>query len=131
MPMPRRRAAFGEFDLDLLAVEEDLAAVGPHDAGEDLHQRRLAGAVLADDGVDRAALDLEAHVGDRHDAAVALGEMADRNQRRVVVHLQSGAAKRPPLPFRCRSEASYSPSAETGAGALARNSGVSVFVHAL
>ena len=40
---------------DLLAVDLDGARVGWLDAVEDLHQRRLAGAVLTDDGVDRAA----------------------------------------------------------------------------
>ena len=34
--------------LHLLAVDEDLAAVGLLEAGEDLDQRRLAGAVVAD-----------------------------------------------------------------------------------
>src|SRR3546814_5075140 len=33
-------------------VDEDLAAVGLVEAVEDAHQRRLAGAVLADDAVD-------------------------------------------------------------------------------
>ena len=32
------------------AVEQDVARVGPIDAGEDFHQRRFAGPVLADDG---------------------------------------------------------------------------------
>ena len=46
-------------DLDRLAVEEDLAAVGPEDAVDDVHQRRLSRAVLAGDGVHLAAPQLE------------------------------------------------------------------------
>jgi hypothetical protein len=40
--------------LDRLAVDGDRARVGAVHAGEDLHQGRLAGAVLADDRVDLA-----------------------------------------------------------------------------
>ena len=39
-----------------LAIEEDAAARRLQMAGQDPHQRRLAGAVLADDGVDLAGL---------------------------------------------------------------------------
>ena len=46
-------------DHDRLAVDADLAGIGLIEAVEDRHQRRLAGAVLADDAVDRALLDLE------------------------------------------------------------------------
>ncbi len=51
----------------LLAVEQDPAVRRLLDAGDDLHQRRLAGAVLADQHVDRAAPDLEVRAlhGDR------------------------------------------------------------------
>ena len=48
-----------------LAVDQELAVVGLDDAGEDLHERRLAGAVLADERVHRARLDREADVGER------------------------------------------------------------------
>ena len=40
-----------------LAVEPDAAGVGLRQAGDAPHQGRLAGSVLADDGVDRAGLD--------------------------------------------------------------------------
>jgi hypothetical protein len=39
----------GVADGDTLSLEEDLALVGRVDAGEDLDQRRLAGAVVADE----------------------------------------------------------------------------------
>jgi hypothetical protein len=77
-------------DRHLGAIKEDRAAVRPDDAGQYLHQRRLAGAVLADDSVNGAALDLDVHVGKRDDAAIALGEVADRNERlgQIGLHRQ-------------------------------------------
>ncbi len=44
------------------AVDADLAAVGRVEAVEDRHQGRLAGAVLADDAMHGAALDLQVDV---------------------------------------------------------------------
>ena len=44
-------------DGDRLAVDADLAGIGLVEAVQDRHERRLARAVLADDAVDRAALD--------------------------------------------------------------------------
>ena len=41
--------------VDAAPVDPELAVVGPVDAGDDLAERRLAGAVLADERVDRAA----------------------------------------------------------------------------
>ena len=41
-------------ELDRLAVDQDLALVGPVEAGEDVHQRGLAGAVLAEQAEDLA-----------------------------------------------------------------------------
>ena len=53
----------GRRDLDALAVPAHLALVGPHGAVDDLHQRRLAGAVLAQHGVDLARRDAQARPG--------------------------------------------------------------------
>ena len=61
-----------------LAVDEDLARVGRHRAGDDLAQRRLAGAVLAHERVDLARRDLEADVLQRHRGAVALVDAPHR-----------------------------------------------------
>ena len=47
---------------DRRAVDADLAGVSLIEAVENRHQRRLAGAVLADDAVDHAALDNEIDV---------------------------------------------------------------------
>ena len=59
-----------------LAVDDDLAGVGMHGAREHLDQRRLAGAVVADDGHDLARADREVDAVDGHDRAVALGQPA-------------------------------------------------------
>ena len=65
-------------DADGLAVDLDLALVGGVEAEEDRHQRRFAGAVLADDAVDRALADGERHVlvgVDRAEALVDADEL--------------------------------------------------------
>ena len=72
--MPRRAAPPGPSMLTGCAVEADLAGIGPVDAGEDLHQRRLAGAVLADERDDLAARDVEVHLVQRDDAGKTLGD---------------------------------------------------------
>ena len=60
-----------------LAVEEELALVGVVDAGQQLHQRRLAGAVLADQREDLAGVQVEVHVLERLDAGEALADALD------------------------------------------------------
>ena len=47
----------GAVQHERLAVEEQLAGVVGVGAAEDLHQRALAGPVLADEGMDLAAVD--------------------------------------------------------------------------
>jgi len=59
---------FGRFravDRRALAVDLDRAAVGDICAGENLHQRRLAGSVLADERMHFAASDVERHAVER------------------------------------------------------------------
>ena len=56
-PQVGRVLRFG--DRDLLAVEADRAGVGAVDAGDRLHHRRLAGAVVADEADDLARVDGE------------------------------------------------------------------------
>ena len=48
-PDPAVDRVLGRAEHDLLAVEQDLALVGPVEAVEDVHQRRLARAVLAEE----------------------------------------------------------------------------------
>ena len=52
---PGRLRLLGRVEDRLLAVDEQAPGVGPVDAREDLDQRRLAGAVLADEAVDLTA----------------------------------------------------------------------------
>ena len=62
MPSPAAMASRGEPKRDRLAVEQDLAGVGPVQPGQDVHQRALAGAVLAEQGVDLAGAQVEVDV---------------------------------------------------------------------
>ncbi len=55
-------------DLERLAAEEDLAGVDAVDAGQRLDQRRLAGAVLAEQGVHLAGEQPERDVVEGEDA---------------------------------------------------------------
>src|SRR5439155_239986 len=52
------------------------------EAGEHVEERRLAGAVGADEAVDLAALDGEAHLRERDEPAEALGDTLDLEERR-------------------------------------------------
>jgi hypothetical protein len=53
-------------EVDVLAVEEDLALVRPVEAGEDVRERALTGAVLAEQRVHlaRGRLEVDAVIGD-------------------------------------------------------------------
>jgi hypothetical protein len=64
--------------------------VGPLDAGDDAHHRRLAGAVFADEHIDRAAPELQVRLLQRHDAGIGLRDVLQfENDVAVVdaVHL--------------------------------------------
>ena len=66
---------------DVLAVELDMAGAGARLAEDRHHQRRLAGAVGADQGDDLAGVDLEIDALQRLDLAVGGAQAADREQR--------------------------------------------------
>ena len=57
MPTPSLRAARGLAISHRRAVPQDLAGIGRQNAIDHLDQRRLAGAVLAEQRVDLAGLD--------------------------------------------------------------------------
>ena len=57
---------------DGLALQQHFAGVRREHAGEDVHERRLAGAVLAEQRVDLAALEVEIDAAQRLHAAEAL-----------------------------------------------------------
>ena len=65
-------AAVGSGALDRFAVEADGAGVGLHETGDEVDQRALAGAGVADDRHELALGDLEVDVG-QHLGAVAAG----------------------------------------------------------
>ena len=76
MPMPAARASRAERNRIRLAVEPHHAVVFGVHAGDDLHHRAFAGAVLADQAVDLARAQGEVHVGQRRHAAEGLGDAA-------------------------------------------------------
>jgi hypothetical protein len=62
-------------------------------AGEDLHQRRLAGAVVADQGDDLALIDIEVDVGQRPDGAEAFRDASDGQDgltHRIILLIEIG-----------------------------------------
>ena len=75
--MPSSRARCGRVDPDALAVEPDLAAVGLLDAREDLDQRRLARAVVAQQREHLALVQGERDVAQRGRRAVLLAQVLD------------------------------------------------------
>ena len=93
-PMPSAVTWCGLSDLDPPAlgrhdrapVERDLAGGRDVVAGDHVEERRLAGAVGADERDDRAARDVEVDVVDRQQPAEPLGHPARLDQQRGVVH---------------------------------------------
>src|SRR5205823_6309027 len=79
-----RSAKGGQF-----AVDQDLAAVRLDDPVQDVHQRALAGAVLADECVDLALADLEIDAIVREHAGKLF---------RHALHLDSQGMRAPTLP---------------------------------
>ena len=77
MPMPARIASPGPGEVLHDVVEQDLALVGVVEAVEHVHQRRLAGAVLAEQAVDLARLDHEVDVVVGDESAEALRDAAE------------------------------------------------------
>ena len=74
MPMPASIASRGDRNDDRPAVDADLALVRPVEAGEDVHERALAGAVLAEQRVDLARPQVEVDVVVGEDAREALDD---------------------------------------------------------
>ena len=74
------------------AVEDDLALVVGDRAGEDLHQRALARAVLAAERVDLARPRRQAHVAQGVDAAEVLGDVPHLESEDGVAHWHSSSA---------------------------------------
>ena len=77
MPMPRSSASRGLREVQPLAAPVDLARVGLDDAGEDLEQRRLAGAVFSDQAVRFPFGDGERDAAQRRDGAERLADIGE------------------------------------------------------
>jgi hypothetical protein len=88
-------------DTARLAADADLAGIGLVVAVEDAHQGRLAGAVLADDAVDRAARDGDGDGTVGMDGAETLVD-ADQFDGRSRIRRRGGRHARPCGPRRCR-----------------------------
>ena len=91
--MPRRSASRASRRRIGRAVERHGAGVGRDDAADDVHQRRFAGAVLADEPEDAAAAERERHVGEHRDAEEALADTA-RTTRTASLMFASLATSR-------------------------------------
>ena len=65
----------------LLARDLDAAGIRTLGTGQDLEQRRLAGAVLTEQAVDLAGVEIERDVVQRLHAGVELGDPGDPQQR--------------------------------------------------
>ena len=80
--MPAALASAGEAKLTSLPVDHHAALVRRDDARHDLDQRRFAGAVLAEDGVDAAGMDRKLGLFERAHAAIALRHAFHAEERR-------------------------------------------------
>ena len=84
MEMPKLLPLVGVVNVNRLPLQADGAAVHGIDAGENLHERGLAGAVFADQPQYFAAPDLQAHIAERLDTGKRLGDMLHPQQNTVV-----------------------------------------------
>jgi hypothetical protein len=75
-PDPVLDRGLGRAQVRRLAVDPDLALVGPVEPVEDVHQRRLAGPVLAEEGVHLALAQVEIDAVVRDDSGEALRDPA-------------------------------------------------------
>src|SRR5437762_176636 len=69
------------FEVDGLAAKQNLSFKIGEDSGEQLHQCALAGAVLADDGVQLARQNVKRDVVEGDDAGEALGDVLNGDER--------------------------------------------------
>ena len=89
---PELRRVLRAADRDRLAVEQHLAVVHPVDAGDALDERRLAGAVVADERHDLARPNLEVDVGQGLHGAERLRDAA-KLEEGMVAHESSSMAR--------------------------------------
>ena len=82
--MPRACESGRVGEADFAAVDQDAAGGRRIDAADDLDQRRLAGAVVADQRDHLAGMDVEREIFDRHDAAELLADVLEAEDGRSV-----------------------------------------------
>ena len=102
-PTPRRDSSSG--DMPVMSSSQNATLAGRRlDLAEDrVEQRRLAGAVRADDADDLAGLQRERHAVDGLDRAVVLADVLDFEERLAAArHVAAGHSARPPCDGTCR-----------------------------
>ena len=82
-PDPPVERVTGRPEVDLLVADVDLPVGARDEAEHDAHQRRLAGAVLAEQGVDLAGLNVEVDVVERDKVPVVLRDRGQPNAPRA------------------------------------------------
>ena len=101
MPMPSADGPARGVDRDRLPVQQDLALVGLVEPVEDVHQGRLARAVLPEQRVDLSTAQLEVHRVVRDQGAEPLGDPPEFQRGRVshclLDRLSSGMSVSSPL----------------------------------
>ena len=80
--MPSRQRSAGVEARDVAPVEPHRAGIGRDRAGDEVEERRLAGAVRADDPERLALLHVEVERVRHDERAVALGEAGEAEDRR-------------------------------------------------
>src|SRR5260370_20319229 len=79
-------------ELDRTFVDDELAFVGTNNSCDCLHERRLAGPIVADEREHLAGVDVEVDSTQRRDAAETLPNASQHEERRGTV-LVSGAVQ--------------------------------------
>ena len=79
-------------DVGGLAVDQDLAAIALVGAGENLDKRRLAGAVVAEQGDDLAGIEIDRGIVHGMDAAEGDGDVLQLHEGRTVVRHWMGSS---------------------------------------
>jgi hypothetical protein len=105
---PQAAGILRRVNPDRLPVEQDLPAVRPLEAGQDLHQCALAGAVFSQDSLDRPARHRQADAVVGQDRAEGLVDIAQFDSHGI--RESEGGSKLPPSPSRRRYSATLWPS---------------------
>ena len=76
----------GAQQCDRRSFDQDFSLIGRDDAGERLHERALAGAVMSNKSVNLASPQRERHVVERDDGAERLGDATRFQRQRSIGH---------------------------------------------